>query len=332
MWNVLSGPPKPEPRFVVEPFEAAYRKLSAAQLRERAAAAAAALRACRLCPRNCGVDRSAKGSGFCRTAGQARVTSAFAHMGEEDVLRGWKGSGTIFFGSCNLGCVFCQNYEISQGPAGHALPAREVARLMFRLQEQGCHNVNLVTPSHVVPMFLEALVLAAEGGLNLPIVYNTGGYDALEALRLLDGIVDLYMPDFKFWEPATARRLTDAQDYPERAREAFREMHRQVGVLKLSPQGLARRGLLVRHLVMPGQARESAAILRWLAAELSPDTYVNIMAQYHPAHRVGGIGPKQEVLFEDLLRRPSRQELAEAVAAARAAGLWRLDKWPAVTC
>jgi len=326
MWDVLSGPPKPDPRYVIEPFEPAYRTLPAGQLRERAAAALDALRACRLCPRNCGVDRTAGGKGFCRTAGRAYVTSAFAHMGEEDVLRGWQGSGTIFFGSCNLGCVFCQNYDISQGPAGHALPPREIAQLMLRLQQQGCHNVNLVTPSHVVPLFLEALVLAVEGGLNLPIVYNSGGYDALETLRLLDGVVDIYMPDFKFWEPATARRLANAEDYPERAREAFHEMHRQVGVLKLSPKGLARRGLLVRHLVMPGLPRESAAILRWLAAELSPDTYVNIMAQYHPAHRVGEIGTKREVLFEDLLRRPTRQELAEAVAAARAAGLWRLDK------
>ncbi|GIW72041.1 MAG: hypothetical protein KatS3mg102_1583 [Planctomycetota bacterium] len=189
----------------------------------------------------------------CRTWRRAWVGSYFPHFGEEDCLRGWNGSGTIFFSWCNLRCVFCQNCDVSQQGAGREVSAEELAHMMLRLQRWGCHNINFVTPEHVVPQVLEALAIAIERGLRLPIVYNTSAYDSLESLRAMEGIVDIYLPDFKFWDPAHARRYSKAPDYPEVARAAIQEMHRQVGPLVLDPQtGLARRGLLVRHLVMPG--------------------------------------------------------------------------------
>jgi putative pyruvate formate lyase activating enzyme len=253
------------------------------------------------------------------------VASAFPHFGEEDCLRGWAGSGTVFFSCCNLRCVFCQNWDLSQESNGRELPAAAIAELMLMLERQGCHNLNFVTPEHVVPQVLEAVALAVERGFALPLVYNTGAYDALGSLALLAGVVDIYMPDFKFWQESTAARLAKARDYPERAREAIREMHRQVGPLRFGPDGLARRGVLVRHLVMPGLADESAAIFEWLAEELSPDTYVNIMGQYRPEHRVGAPGRDGKPRHAEINRRPSAGELAEAHAAARAAGLWRFD-------
>jgi putative pyruvate formate lyase activating enzyme len=300
-----------------------------ATLAQRARAALQELTACCLCPRQCGVNRLEGESGVCQSGRHARVSSAFAHGGEEDCLRGRRGSGTIFFADCNLRCVFCQNWDISQTPhAGSAVDADRLAALMLDLQEQGCHNINLVTPTHVVAQVIEALQLAIDGGLRLPIVYNTGAYDSVAALKLLDGLVDIYMPDFKFWSSETARWLANAPDYPERARAAVREMHRQVGDLCLTPAGVAQRGLLVRQLVMPGQVEQSRQIYAWLAREISPDTFVNIMAQYRPEHRVAkrraGSGRSGE--FEDINRRPTSAELREAYAAARAAGLWRFDQ------
>ncbi|MBN2171006.1 MAG: radical SAM protein [Candidatus Krumholzibacteriota bacterium] len=285
--------------------------------------AAAALADCRLCPRACGADRASGGTGFCRTGRDARVASAGPHLGEEDVLRGWRGSGTIFFARCNLACVFCQNHDISQGESGQPLAAVVLADIMLTLQDRGCHNVNLVSPSHVVAQVLAAVDLAAGRGLALPLVYNTNAYDALETLRLLDGVVDVYMPDFKFWDPAAAERCVGARDYPERARAAIAEMHRQVGVLRVDGEGLARRGVLLRHLVMPGGEADTAAVLGWVAAALSPDTALNLMGQYRPAHRVGtpdGAGGRR---FAELDRPPSASEMASARAAAAAAGLWR---------
>lgn len=279
------------------------------------------LKMCGACPRDCRVDRTAGELPPCRIGRKARISAAFPHFGEEGCLRGSNGSGTIFFSSCNLHCVFCQNWNISASPAGRELDAAELADVMLHLQEAGCHNINLVTPEHVVPHIVEALAAAVQAGLRLPLVYNTSAYDGLSALRLMDGLVDIYMPDFKFWEPETARRLARAEDYPEVARAAIAEMHRQVGVLTIGRDGLARRGLLVRHLVMPGQTQETAAILRWLADEISPDTYVNIMDQYRPEHRVPG-NPR----YADIDRRASAGEVADAVAAARRAGLWRLDR------
>jgi len=253
------------------------------------------------------------------------VASAYAHFGEEECLSGTRGSGTIFLSGCNLRCAFCPNWEVSRPPAGTAHTPEQVAALMVRLQELGCHNINLVTPEHVVPQVVEAIDRAVPLGLSIPIVYNTSGYDSVEALQLLDGLIDVYMPDFKFWEPATANRLCRAADYPERARAAIVEMHRQVGDLRFGPDGLARRGVLVRHLVMPGQSEEAAAILRWLASEVSNDTYVNLMAQYQPAGRVGTHDRRGRHRFHEIDRPMHPAELWSAYDAGRAAGLWRFD-------
>jgi putative pyruvate formate lyase activating enzyme len=314
-------------RFVIEPFEPAYLELHrAGVIAARVAAGLRELEDCCACPRNCHVNRLANEARVCRTGRYARVSSAFPHLGEEDCLRGWNGSGTIFFRFCNLRCVFCQNWDISQQAAGDETTAAQIARLMLALQARGCHNVNFVTPEHVVPQMLEAIAEAIPQGLHLPIVYNTSAYDALESLKLLDGIVDIYMPDFKFWQRESAKRLVKAKDYPERAREAIAEMHRQVGPLKISPDGLARRGVLIRHLVMPGQLDESAAIFRWLADEVSPDTYVNIMGQYRPEHEVGQLAADGSRKYAEINRRPTRDELTEAYQLAREAGLWRFDE------
>lgn len=274
---------------------------------------------CRVCPHHCKVNRLRDETGRCGIGRFARVASYGPHHGEEDCLRGWGGSGTIFFSGCNLRCVFCQNWDISHEITGELVTAERLAEMMLELQELGCHNINWVTPSHVVPQCVEALVLARERGLRLPVVYNSGGYDAVETLQRLEGLVDIYMPDFKFWDAAVAARFTNAHDYPEVARAALREMHRQVGVLQLDRNGLARRGLLVRHLVMPHNLAGTAEIAHWLATELSPDTYCNVMAQYHPAG--------EAFRFPELSRRITAAEFSEAVQAARRAGLHRLDKF-----
>jgi putative pyruvate formate lyase activating enzyme len=302
-------------------FAPAYLKThKSGLLAEKVAAAQALLRSCQVCPRECEVDRWNDKAGVCKTGRRARVSSAFAHRGEEDCLRGWEGSGTIFFSGCNLGCVFCQNYEISQLAEGRELDAGQLTALMVRLQEAGCHNINFVTPEHVVPQILEALPGAIEGGLRLPLVYNTGAYDSLESIRLLDGVVDIYMPDFKLWDPAHCAKYLRARDYAAAARGVIKAMHEQVGVLRMDEDGLALRGVLVRHLVMPGMLRDTEAILRWLATELSPNTYLNLMDQYRPAHRAE-TGPQ----FADINQRLSRAEFGQAVELAQAAGLWRLD-------
>jgi len=314
-------------RFLIEDFEPAYLGVvRRGGLPARVEAALAELACCRACPRDCGIDRLRNQKKVCKVGRRAVVSSAFPHFGEEDCLRGWAGSGTVFFGWCNLRCVFCQNWKISQRPAGRELDAEELASVFLAIQRQGCHNLNLVTPEHVVPQVVEALAIAVTRGLRLPIVYNTSAYDAVSSLRLLDGLVDVYMPDFKLWSRESSKRLLGARDYPDRAREAIAEMHRQVGELRFDRDGLAARGVLVRHLVMPGALDESAAIFRWLAREISPDTYVNVMAQYHPDHRVGEVRALGESPFADIDRRPSGDELAGARGAARAAGLWRFDE------
>jgi len=313
--------------FLLEDAEPGYLRLHReGRLEGRVDEALEELRDCRACPRDCRCNRLADERRACHTGRHAIVSSAFAHFGEEDCLRGWRGSGTIFFGFCNLRCVFCQNWDISQRSTGRECTAEEIAELMLGLQAQGCHNINFVTPEHVAPQVIEAVAAAAPRGLSLPIVYNTSAYDALRSLRLLEGIVDVYMPDFKFWKPETAQRLSLARDYPERAREAILEMHRQVGPLRFDGQGLARRGVLVRHLVMPGQADETAAILDWLAREVSPDTYVNVMGQYRPEYRVGVPSARDDRPFPEIDRRPYGTEMQSAFASARRAGLWRLDE------
>ncbi|MBI2435108.1 MAG: radical SAM protein [Candidatus Hydrogenedentes bacterium] len=316
----LQSRPAFSERFTLDAFTPCYLHLSAAAIAAKVEAAQEELRACRACPRDCAVNRLEDREGVCHTGRHARVASAFAHFGEEDCLRGWRGSGTIFFSRCNLRCVFCQNWDISQQQAGETCTAEDLARIMLLLQERGCHNINFVTPEHVAPQVAEAIAAAIPLGLRLPIVYNTSAYDSLSSLRLMDGLVDIFMPDFKFWEPETARNLSRAKDYPERARTAIQEMHRQVGPLCFGPDGLARCGVLVRHLVMPGQTAQSSAIFRWLAEEVSPDTYVNIMAQYHPEYRAGS-----QRRYDSINRGPNSAELEKANAAARAAGLWRLD-------
>jgi len=287
------------------------------ELVRRAEEAVRSLASCAVCPRNCRVNRLEDEARVCHTGRLARVSSYFPHLGEEDCLRGWNGSGTIFFSFCNLKCVFCQNHDVSQAGEGVEVAPRELAAIMLDLQRVGCHNINFVTPEHVVPQILEALPLAVEAGLRLPIVYNTSSYDGVESLAWLDGVVDVYMPDFKLWEKRSALRLLKAKDYPEVARRVIREMHRQVGPLQIDERGLARRGVLVRHLVMPGLLEESAKIFRFLSRELSPDTYVNVMGQYRPEF--------QTVKYPEIHRRPNAEEMCAARRLFHEAGLHRID-------
>ncbi|MER3409780.1 MAG: radical SAM protein [Thermoleophilia bacterium] len=297
-----------------------YLGLGPVELRRRAEQALELLGpGCQVCPRFCKVDRRADGRGLCGIGRHPVVASAFPHFGEEDCLRGWRGSGTIFFSGCNLRCVFCQNWDISWHVRGEEMSAPRLAELMLELQAIGCHNLNWVTPEHVVPEILEAMPHALAGGLRLPIVYNTSAYDSLDSLRLLEGVVDIYMPDFKLWTRERARRYLKRADYPDVAKETIREMHRQVGDLVLDEHGLARRGLLLRHLVMPGLLDETEAILRWVAEELGPGTYVNLMSQYHVSGRAGRDGE-----YLEIARGLRRQEYEQALAVAEELGL-RLD-------
>jgi putative pyruvate formate lyase activating enzyme len=301
-------------------FTPAYRKLlSTGELAKRARTAYEHLKNCDLCAWHCHVDRTEK-IGFCKTGARAVVSSYFPHLGEEDPLRGWRGSGTIFFSNCNLRCQFCQNYEISQLGEGVPVSAEELAEMMLELQARGCHNINFVSPSHVVAQILVGVLIAGQAGLNIPLVYNTGGYDSMEALALLDGVIDIYMPDMKYADPEIAQQYSKIPDYPKHNLAAVKEMYRQVGDLVLDENGVALRGLLVRHLVLPGDLAGTAEVMRFLADEISADTYVNVMGQYRPAWRVAqrDIAP---------LNRPLRgDELAEAKRIAREAGLHRLDE------
>ncbi len=276
------------------------------------------LNQCNLCPHNCLVDRHHGERGLCRTGDLPVVSSYSAHFGEEDPLVGRHGSGTIFFTHCNLYCIFCQNWEISHLGEGEEVSLEDLAAMMLLLQKRGSHNINFVTPSHQVYQILAALPAAIAGGLNVPLVYNTGGYDAVETLRLLDGVVDIYMPDFKCWDPAVAGDLCQAKDYPEIARQAFKEMHRQVGDLVMDEQGVARRGLLVRHLVLPDGLAGTKAVMEFLAKEISPNTYVNVMGQYRPCGRAGEHPSLRKFL--------TALEHEQAQQMAREAGLTRLDR------
>jgi putative pyruvate formate lyase activating enzyme len=288
------------------------------ELRARVARAWARLADCDLCARFCHVDRRAGITGaVCRTGERARVHSHGPHFGEEDPLRGTNGSGTIFFSWCNLRCDFCQNWTISHKGEGVEVEPEILAELMLELQEKGCHNINLVSPSHVVAQVLAALEIAAGRGLYLPLVYNTGGYDSLPALELLDGVVDIYMPDMKYGDADTARHYSHAPDYPRVNQAAVKEMHRQVGDLVLDERGLAVRGLLVRHLVLPGGLAGTGRVLEFLSREISKKTYLNLMDQYRPCWRAEEIEP--------LARPISREEWNEALALAEVSGLTRLD-------
>jgi putative pyruvate formate lyase activating enzyme len=286
-------------------------------LRERVGRARDILKDCQLCPRCCRADRLSGERGMCRVASEAVVSSYGPHFGEEAPLVGIGGSGTIFFSYCNLRCMFCQNYSISQLGQGRVATKGEIAEMMLALQERGCHNVNLVTPTHVVPQILEALEIAVGLGLSIPLVYNCGGYESVETLKLLDGIIDIYMPDMKYSDERNARRFSGVRDYPEVNRAAVEEMHRQVGDLQIDERGVARRGLLIRHLVLPNGIAGTEGIVSFIAQEISRNTYLNVMAQYHPAHRAFKL---------PALARPLRnEEFLKAVNLARRHGLERLD-------
>ncbi|HWU38415.1 MAG TPA: radical SAM protein, partial [Candidatus Acidoferrum sp.] len=283
---------------------------------QRATAAEQLLQPCRVCPRECLAQRLQGTTGVCGVAEHALVSSYGPHFGEERPLVGVGGSGTIFLAHCNLRCVFCQNFEISQQEGGRVVSAKELAQMMLQLQGMGCHNINFVTPTHQAPQILKALPIAVEGGLQVPLVYNCGGYESLDMLQLLDGVFDIYMPDFKYADADTAKKYSQVEDYPEVAKAALRLMHRQVGDLTLDRRGIARRGLLVRHLILPNNLAGTAEVVLFLAG-LSEDTYVNIMGQYRPCYRAHEYPP--------LARRPTRAELDEARQLARTAGLHRLD-------
>ena len=287
-------------------------------LEKRIEAGRQRLDCCTLCPRHCKVNRLAGERGICKTGELAGVASYGPHFGEESPLVGQGGSGTIFFSRCNLLCVFCQNYELSHLGEGVESPAGQLAAMMVSLEKQGCHNINFVTPSHVVPQIIEALPLAIDKGLTVPLVYNTSGYDEVETLQLLDGVIDIYLPDFKFWSPESGKRFCKAADYPAKARLAIKEMHRQVGDLEIDNRGRAKRGLLVRHLVMPEGLEETRNILDFLAQEISPATYVNVMEQYRPCG--------QAFKYPPIDRPLDHAEYLEALRLARQAGLTRLDE------
>jgi len=305
---------------VRDAFRPAYLSLwQSGELAGRVERALSKLGDCVLCPRDCHVDRLANKFAVCRSGRYVRVSSYFPHFGEEDCLRGTRGSGTIFFSGCNLRCVFCQNFEVSWQVEGEITPPAQLGAMMIELQARGCHNINLVTPEHVVPQILESLLTAVKGGLRLPLVYNTGAYDSLDSLELMNGVVDIYMPDFKFWNSEMARRYIRAPNYPEAARRAIKEMHRQVGPLVVDETGLALRGLLLRHLVMPGNIAGTREIVHWIARELGPDTYVNVMPQYYPAGKVSNTE------HAEINRSITLEELQEALQVASEAGLRHLD-------
>lgn len=300
-------------------FEPAYLALlKNGQLADRVTQAYQHLEDCDLCARYCHMNRkqTIKGA-VCRTGELAVVNSYGPHHGEENPLRGWNGSGTIFFSWCSLRCVFCQNWDISQKGAGRETTPEQLADMMLSLQQQGCHNINFVTPSHVVAQIIAAVAIAAENGLRLPLVYNTGGYDSLEALTLLDGIIDIYMPDMKYGDSKLARQYSKVRNYTEVNFAAIKEMHRQVGDLILDEQGVALRGLLVRHLVLPNDIAGTQQVLQFLANEISRDTYINIMDQYHPCYRADD--------YPEVDRPVTLQEYQQAIEMAHLAGLERLD-------
>jgi putative pyruvate formate lyase activating enzyme len=298
-------------------FTPAYLQLPANVLSDKVREAEEILKECTLCPRECRVDRTSGQGDFCRTGDKPFISSYGPHFGEEKPLVGKFGSGTIFMGNCNLGCLFCQNYSISHLGEGIEISFEKLAEIMLSLQQQGCHNINFVTPTHQMPMILTSLLIASEKGLNIPVVYNCGGYESLHAIEILDGIVDIYMPDFKYSDPPMALKYSKAEDYPQSAMAAIKEMHRQVGDLVTDQRGIAMRGLLVRHLVLPEGIAGTSGVVKFLAEEISKNTYINIMDQYHPCFKAFDHPP--------LNRRITPQEYADAVQMAIDAGLKRID-------
>jgi putative pyruvate formate lyase activating enzyme len=299
-------------------FEPAYLGLlHSGELQKRAAKTYAHLSRCDVCALKCGVNRHTDKLGVCRTGERAKVSSYGPHLGEEKPISGWKGSGTIFFTRCNLSCLFCQNYDISQTDNGAEVSSEELAHIMLDLQASGCHNINLVSPSHVIPQIMSAVVAAAQAGLHIPLVYNTGGYDSLDMLHLLDGVIDIYMPDMKYADADIARHYSKVPNYPQVNQSVVREMHRQVGDLVMDERGIARRGLLVRHLLLPNNLSGAPEIIRFLIEEISPNTYFNLMDQYHPAY--------QAACYPELSRPISIREYQPVYELAVRAGLRGLD-------
>ena len=301
-------------------FEPAYLKLhKSGELKERADELWAIMKWCRLCPRRCGVNRHKGVRGFCRAPGTTLViSSSHPHFGEERPLVGKGGSGTIFLSHCNLRCAFCQNFEIAHLGRGSETDIDEFASMMLQLQEIGCHNINIVTPTHYSAHVLKAVDIAAGQGLRLPIVYNTSGWERLEILKILDGIVDIYLPDFKYWDSdMSSKYSSEAESYPEITGEAILEMHRQVGVAKPAKDGIMQRGLMIRHLVMPNNIAGSEHVVEWIAGNLPKDTYVNIMVQYNPVYKAYD--------YPELSRRITKKEYIQVVEKAKDMGLTNLD-------
>jgi len=290
-------------------------KVDAKRTTDRVARLYELMSPCRLCPRKCGVDRANGETGYCGIGPHAAVSSFNPHFGEESPLVGRHGSGTIFLAGCNLGCIFCQNYDISHMRRGVQVTVRELVDMMLALEQVGCHNINLVTPTHVVPPLADAVTRARAAGMRVPVVYNCGGYESTEVLRGLDGLVDIYMPDIKYGSNETGGRLSSADDYWDVVRDAVREMHRQVGDLDIDSAGIASRGLLVRHLVMPEGLAGTAAVCSFLATEISLDTYINVMAQYRPMYRASEV--------PEISRAVTRAEFDTGRSIAHAAGLHR---------
>ncbi len=317
----VEQPPDDSPPDDSELWQPAYKVLEAeGKLAERVEKAYGLMEECALCPRRCGVNRLQGEKGFCRAPEKAMVYSYSPHFGEELPLVGQDGSGTIFFSNCNLRCVFCQNWPIAHKGKGREISDEELAEMMLDLQQRGCHNINFVTPTHVMPNILGATRIALEKGLELPLCYNTSGYESVESLEMLEGIVDIYLPDMKFMDGAEAERYNEAEayDYPEKAREALLEMHRQVGDLVTDERGMALRGLMVRHLVMPNRVAGTRELVDWVAENLSTDTYVNIMAQYRVEHKA--------FEYERISRAITPEEFIEAMEWAEEAGLTNLDE------
>lgn len=289
--------------------------ISYSVLKERVEAAYSLLEECRVCPRGCGVNRLNNEKGHCGVGLRAMVSSFGPHFGEEPPLVGRFGSGTIFLTSCNLNCVFCQNYDISQCRYGEEVTEEEIAGMMLGLQNMGCHNINFVTPTHVGPQLMKAIMIAREKGLEIPIVYNCGGYESVEMLKLFEGIIDIYMPDFKYGDNEVAKELSNAPGYVEIAKAAIKEMHRQVGDLVVDVRGIAKRGLIIRHLVLPNNLAGTEKVMEFIANEISKHTYVNIMDQYRPLHRAAQ--------FPKITRRITFSEYMEAIKIAEGFGLYR---------
>ena len=319
------------PPFLLDsPYIPRYQLISSVESAKKRSAAYAHLRQCNLCPRLCNVNRYQK-TGHCLIGAETvKVNVIGPHFGEEPCIQGHHGSGSVFFSGCNLRCVFCQNHDIAHQRKGFDLTPEELAQWMMKLQELGnCHNINFITPEHVVPQVALAILAAKDIGLKIPIVYNTSAFDSLESLQLMDGLVDIYLPDFKVWTTESSRRLLKAENYTPTAMESIREMYRQVGDLCFTDDGIAKRGVLVRHLVMPGKEDEGREIVNWLAENISRDTFVNIMEQYHPDAHVGKSkrGPmakdKHSIRYSEINRAVNAEEIGSVQDAARDAGLWR---------